>query len=228
MIVTVSRQYGSDGEVIARSVAETLGLTLVDRELVHNAALEAGLSPDLLQRLMYSRERNMADEIIHGLGSVTPGVVATAAANPLLGVFSPLVSTNTVTLEEGARAVGEIIRSIAAAGNVMILGQGGQALLKDQPGALHVLFVAPLDLRVARVAEWHKLTLSAARRRVKGQDDARRDYLARYHNVRWLDPLLYDLVINTAHLTRTEAAALLARAATGAEPPLAGPAPAVE
>ncbi len=217
MIVTVSRQYGSDGETIARSVAETLGLTVVDREMIHTAALKAGISPELLQRLMYMGQRHVAGEILHGLGSVTPGVAATAAANPLLGVFSPLVSTDMVSLEEAARAVGNIIKTIAGRGNALILGQGGQALLQGQQGVCHVLFVAPFEARVARVAEWHNLSAGAARRQVRGSDEARRDYLARYHNVRWLDPLLYDLVINTARMTAEDAVQILIRAARGAE-----------
>jgi hypothetical protein len=32
---------------------------------------------------------------------------------------------------------------------------------------------------------------------VRASDDARGNYLLRYHNVRWLDSLQYHLVINT-------------------------------
>lgn len=218
MIVTVSRQYGSDGETVARSAAQTLGLSVVDRDVIHAAALQAGISADLLQRLMYTGQRHVADDIIHGLSSIAPGVAASAAANPLLGMFSPLVSTDVVSLEEAARAIGAIIQAIATRGNVLILGQGSQALLRGQPDARHVLFVAPFDVRVARVAEWQQLSIGEARRQVRGRDEARRDYLARYHNIRWLDPLLYDLVINTARVAAEDAADLLIRAARGIAP----------
>ncbi len=216
MILTVSRQFGSAGESIARSVAATLGLTVVDRDGIRDAALKAGLSPDVLGRLMYVGQRNVAGAIIQGLGSARPDVAATVAANPLLGAFAPLVSTDVVSLEEAARAVGRIIQKIATDGNVLILGQGGQALLQGQPGTCHVLFVAPLEVRVANVAAWHSLTPAEARRRVRSADEARRDYLARYHNVRWLDPLLYHLVINTGLVTADDAAALVIRAVQGA------------
>jgi cytidylate kinase len=216
MIITVSRQYGSDGETIARSVAATLGLHVVDRDAIRAAALQAGIAADLLQRLMYSGQRKVADEFIEGLGSLTPEVTATAASNPLLSVFAPPVSTNVVSLEEAARAIGGIIRSIASRGDVMILGQGGQALLQGEPGVCHVLFVAPFQARVKRVAEWHRLSMRDAQRQVRGMDESRRDYLDRYHNVRWLDPLLYHLVINTGVMAAGDAAALVIRAARGA------------
>lgn len=216
MILTVSRQLGSDGETIARSVAATLGLRVVDREIVWGAAVQAGVPADLLQRLMYAGQRNVAGEIIQGLGNVTPDVAVTAAGNPLLGVFAPPVSIDTVSLQEAARAVGAIIKGMAASDHVLVLGQGGQALLQGHPGACHVLFVAPLELRVANVALWHRLSQREARRRVRTADESRTDYLARYHNVRWLDPLLYHLVINTGQVAADTAAGLVISVARGA------------
>lgn len=212
MILTVSRQLGSDGEAIARSVAATLGLTVVDREIIRAAALKSDVPPELLQRLMYSGQRNVAEEILQGLGNVTPDVAVALAGNPLLGVFAPPVSTDTVSLQEAARTIGEIIKGIALAGDVLILGQGGQALLQGQTGACHVLFVAPPDVRIANLARWHNLSQREARRRIRNADEARKDYLARYHGVRWLDPLLYHLVINTGQVAADDAAALVIRA----------------
>ncbi len=220
MILTVSRQLGSDGETVARSVAESLGLAVVNRDTIREAALKAGVPPELLQRLMYSGQRTVAGEIIQGLGSPTPGFAAASAANPLLSLFAPsTTSTDIISLEEAVRAIGGIIRGIAARDNVMIMGQGGQALLAGQPGACHVLFVAPLEKRIANVAQWHNVSASEARRRVRGMDESRRDYLARYYNVRWLDPLLYHLVINTGLIAAGDAAALVIQAARGVANP---------
>jgi cytidylate kinase len=216
MIVTVSRQLGSDGESIARSVSASLGLTVIDRETIRAAALQAGVPADLLQRLMYMGQRKVADDIIQPLGNLAPDVAISSAGNPLLGLYAPPVSGDTVSLQEAARAVGRIIRAIASRDNVLILGQGGQALLQGQAGTCHVLFVAPLELRVANVAKWNNLSLRDARRRVRGTDESRSDFLARYYGVRWLDPLLYHLVINTGLVTAEDAEALLTRAALGA------------
>ncbi len=215
MILTVSRQLGSDGESIARAAAARLGLAVVDRDTIRASALQAGIPADLLKRLMYVGPRNVADEIIQPLGSVTPEVAVTAAGNPLLGVYAPPVSMDAISLQDAAKVIGGIIKSIAARGNVMIIGQGGQALLQDQPGVCHLLFVAPVELRVANLARWHNLTPREARRRVRGADESRTDYLARYHGVRWLDPLLYHLVINTGLVAQADAVELVIRAAQG-------------
>jgi cytidylate kinase len=213
MIITVSRQFGSDGESIARAAAEQLGLAVIDRELVRSAALAAGVNRDALERLMYEGQRTVAAEILQRMGTARP---AAASSNPLLGVFAPAVSSDTVGLEEAAAAVGDVVRRLAGQGNTMVLGQGGQALLRDARNACHMLFVAPLDARVANVAKWHNLKEADARRAVRAHDAARKDYLARYHNVRWLDPLLYDLVINTQRTRGTVAIGLVVAAARGA------------
>lgn len=213
MIVTVSRQFGSDGEAIARRAAEQLGLTVFDRERVRDVALGAGVKRNALDRLIDEGQRTVAGEILQGLGTAKP---VAASSNPLLGVFAPAVSSETVGLEETARAVGEVIRGLAQQGNAMIIGQGGQALLRDLPGACHILFVASVEWRVANIAQWHNLKPADARRSIRAHDEARKDYLARYHNVRWLDPLLYDLVINTQRVPAEVAVALVVAAARGA------------
>ena len=214
MIVTLSRQLGSEGESIANGVAARLGLELVDRDFVHTAALAAGIDDTLLHRLMYEGQRTVASEILESLGtprSLTASAIS--ASSPLLGVFAPMASPTTTHLEDAAKAVGEVIKKIAARGNVLVLGQGGQALLEREPHACHVLVLAPVEVRAVRVAQKEGLTLAQARRRVRVSDQARGEYLARYHSSHWIDPLLYHLVVNTGITPLEGAVSLIVEAA---------------
>ena len=52
-----------------------------------------------------------------------------------------------------------------------------------------------------------------AAKRVKGTDDARRDYLRRYFHADIADPTLYDLTLNTGRLGFEVAAEIIAHAA---------------
>jgi cytidylate kinase len=45
------------------------------------------------------------------------------------------------------------------------------------------------------------LSQREATQRILASDEARREYLRRYYAVNWLDPQLYDLVINTGRIT---------------------------
>lgn len=214
MIITLSRQLGSGGDTIAARVAAALGLRLVDRAIIHRAAIAAGVPEVILQQLTYDAQRSLAAEILSSLGGTLPGATGTGPPpNPLGGIFAPMLPPISISLEEGVRTLGLVIKDIAAQGNVLVLGQGSQVWLRDYQGACHVQVIAPFELRVARVAEREKLSPAAARRRVRSSDQARADYLARYHNVNWLDPLLYHLVINTGQTPLEVGVALIVNAA---------------
>ena len=106
------------------------------------------------------------------------------------------------------QAVREIMHELVRADNVVIVGRAGQVILRGIENVLHVKIYAPFDLRVERVAEKHQLSFEAARMQVEKSDQSRARYLKRNYNARWDDPELYDVMINTAHLS-VETAALL-------------------
>ena len=215
MIVTLSRQLGSGGDVIAARVAAAIGMQLVDREHIYHAALAVGVPEDALHKLMYAGTRTLAGEIFDSLKTMPSGFGGGSAPpqSPLGGVFAPMLMPASVSLEEGARTVGLVIKDVASQDNVVILGQGGQIWLRDYQGACHVQIVAPLALRVARIAERHAISPAEARRQVRRSDLDRGNYLARHHNVNWLDPLLYHLVINTGQTPVDAAVSLVMQVA---------------
>lgn len=214
MIITLSRQLGSGGDAIAARVAAALGLKLVDREYVHQAALAAGVPEELLRKLMYEGQRSMAADLLDSLsGSGMLRDVPTQAPTPLLGIFAPMLPAMPLSLEEAAAIVGLVIKDIASQGNMLLLGQGGQSVLRGYEGACHIQVIAPFELRTARIAELEHITLAAARRKVRANDSARAEYVARFHGVNWNDPLLYHLVINTGQTPPDAAVSLIVHAA---------------
>jgi hypothetical protein len=215
MIVTISRQLGSQGDLIAARVASALGLLIVDRDYTCRAALAAGVPATLLQQLMYEGQHSFAGQIMDSLGSTRPELTnrPAQAPGPLEGIFTPMLTPSSISLEEGVQAIGRVITDLARRGDVLVLGQGGQVWLRDRGNACHVQVVAPYNLRIERVATSEKLPRAAARRRVRTSDQARAEYLARYHGVNWLDPLLYHYVINTGRVSTEAAGALIIHAA---------------
>ena len=86
-------------------------------------------------------------------------------------------------------------------------------LLRGLPRVLHVRTVAPLRVRVARVAEDEALDRGEASRRSRARDRAVARYLRHFYRVDWEDPLLYHLVLNTGALSEEEASHLVLQAA---------------
>jgi len=217
-VITISRQLGSLGGEIASTVAEELGLRLIDAEMINRAAEKAGVPRIALAELETEGERGLASQVLKALRTMPllpssgsrPASLATSGevssrrfsttTFPFTGLFSPTVPPISASVEGYVRMVGLVIRGLAHEGNVLILGRGGQMLLKNHPAALHIQTVAPFAQRVEAVASRYGLSEREAQQRVRASDRARGDYLRRYHDVDWLDPTLYHLVVNTASL----------------------------
>jgi CMP/dCMP kinase len=89
------------------------------------------------------------------------------------------------------------MRAAAKQGDMVIVGRGGQAVLRDQPGVLHVRIQAPLEARVQRVSQRESLPREAAQDLVAERDRASADYLRTFYGVAIDDATLYHLVLNT-------------------------------
>jgi cytidylate kinase len=111
-----------------------------------------------------------------------------------------------------SQAMQRVIEELVSGGNVVILGRAGQALLRDRAAVLHVRIIAPVPVRAERISREKGVSLDAALAQIQASDRSRYKYLRRFYRLRWDDPKLYDLVINTANLTPEAAALLVAQA----------------
>jgi hypothetical protein len=226
-VITFSRQLGSHGEEIATQVAQALDLRLIDAETINQAAYRAGVPRVALAELEHEGQRGLANQVLKALRTMpllrstesSPAARAgegepayrgfTSVTIPFTGLFSPTVPPISASLEGYVRMVGLVIRGLAHEGNVLILGRGGQVLLKNHPGTLHVQTVAPFDHRIEEIMARYKLPKRDAQNRVRASDRARFDYLRRYHDADWLDPTLYHLVLNADRLSVATATDLI-------------------
>lgn len=168
-VIAVSREAGSGGATVARMIAQRLGFTLYDREIL--TAMAERLQADI-------RHVEAMDE-----------AVPSAIDNILRGAIEHIPSTASYR-----RILGELMHEIATRGKVVILGRGSTILV---PEALRVRIVAPMDIRVARVGELEGLTPSRARKLVEDIDRKRRAFYHVHFRQDADDATGYDLVINT-------------------------------
>lgn len=93
----------------------------------------------------------------------------------------------------------------------MIIGRGGHIILEPAT-TLRVRTYAPLEARVANVAESQQITTDAALAFVRNTDRERAAFYRKYFNVDWSDPALFDLSINTSSMPVEQCADILAAA----------------
>jgi cytidylate kinase len=113
--------------------------------------------------------------------------------------------------------IAAVIHELAAEGNVLLVGRGGQVVLAARPHVLHVRIIAPRALRLALVQERCRVSAAVAAARIDASDVARSGFLKRHFSVRGDEPHLYDLVISMAQIDVPAAVDLVCLAVAGLE-----------
>jgi cytidylate kinase len=213
-VITISRQYGSGGDEIAVKVCEMLGYRYFNKQLMAQVATEVGLSPTEIVDFSednYQMQGFLERLFSWGLGSsrvvAHVGAWTEDTSGARVKEVTELDETQTITFVQST------IQAAYRRGNVVIVGRGGQAILKNMPGVLHVQIQAPVELQSQRIHELENVSLVEARERAIKHDKVTADYLKHFYNINWLDPHLYDLVINTHRLNIGAAAHLIVTAA---------------
>lgn len=192
-VVTIRGQFGSGAPEIGRLVAEKIGGDYVDREIIARVAEKLSMGREqvaaleqpaggLWGRIAHALERSMA----YGGG--------------MEGVYAPVWQVPTGE-ERYVDALASVIKELAQAPAIVIRGRGSQFILKDHPGALHVLVVAPVEVRVRTAMETLKLDQDAAKREMHRSESSHRTFIRRYFGADLEDPLNYDLTLNTWHIS---------------------------
>ncbi|HXZ49215.1 MAG TPA: cytidylate kinase family protein [Usitatibacter sp.] len=95
----------------------------------------------------------------------------------------------------------EEVYDLAVKGNVLIRGWGATQLLRRVPHVACVRVCAPMELRVKRLMERLETDdEELARREIEVDDAVRASRIAEHFNVKWGDPTLYDLTLNTERM----------------------------
>jgi len=227
-VVTISGTLGSGARDIGRLAAAGLGIDYVDREILVEAARALGVSVEAVESF---DERGMSrgDRLAALLRRVLERSAAASAADPTMGAGGLELLLSRTYGEAAAlphdvpqqelndsvyiETLTAIIHHLAERGNVLIVGRGSQAILRDWPQSLHVCSTAPAALRVETIARRENLSLEEASRRVQESDKNRAAFHRRYFKVDADEPCLYDLVICTAHLSEEAAAETICAAA---------------
>ena len=102
-----------------------------------------------------------------------------------------------------------IIYEMAARDDGVLVGRASAILLRGVAHALRVRISAPEDVRAERIQHEQGLTPDAALDWVRQSDRERASRVRFLYHVDWDDPLLYDLVLNSARLSAPSGARLV-------------------
>ncbi|MBE0568486.1 MAG: cytidylate kinase-like family protein [Deltaproteobacteria bacterium] len=88
--------------------------------------------------------------------------------------------------------------------NVVILGRGGNWLLKDIPYVLRVRVIASAEDRARTISRRLGIDMETARKKLKFRDHERLVFYQRAYNRDWTNPNDYNMTLNTSHMSFDE------------------------
>jgi len=187
-VITVSRLTGSGGAKIGQQLAERLGASYLNTQIIREVAQRLGMS-EATAKVYDERAEAFIERLSRVLWLTNPGMVPMGISDP-----PPLFESTTQAFVDVTR---QLVREAALTGNAVIFGHGAQFILAQQPGVLHVRFIAPLAFRVERVMQRETISRAEAKRRVKEEDQRRANSIRQFYGADWNAPDPFHLIINT-------------------------------
>ena len=171
-IITIAREYGSGGRLIAQKVAEKLQLVYYDNEVIDLAAKELGFDIDTIRK----------------------------AAEEKSSSFMYTMSSSAFTLplnDQVFTTQSKIIRHLAKHDSCIIVNGCADYVLEDYDDVLTVFIHAPLESRIKRVKDEYKENHDDIKRFVMKKDKGRSNYYNYYTTKKWCQLKNFDLTINS-------------------------------
>ena len=183
LIISVGRQLGSGGRIVAKMLADEFGCKFYDREVLNLAAKESGFSEEFFEK--NDERKGFLDQIFH--------------------MHVPFISDssfydNGLSQENLFRLQSDAIRKAATESPCVFVGRCADYVLREHRNMVTVFVTADIDERIKNVC--HRLGCSPdeARKLIESREDTRSSYYNYYTGKRWGDSSSYDLCINSSVL----------------------------
>lgn len=175
LIVTVSREFGSGGHVIAKHIAEHYKLPVYDHNLLREISDQRKRDFDVLDKYDEVPRVRFVSRTVRG--------------------FSNSPQENIAQMQF------DFLKKKADEGeSFVVIGRCAESLLKDNDGLISFFVMGDEDAKIARTAQTNDMSLEAAQRLNENCDRRRKRYHNYYCPIKWGDSRNYDLCINSSKL----------------------------
>lgn len=194
-VITIGRQFGSGGRELGRLVADKLGIAFYDKELLFQAAKNAGVSVDF-----FERNDEKFPKFLSGMFSFAMGY----------SPYNAYAGSSSISADNLYRAQSELIRSLAAKHSCVIVGRSADYVLRDFPRCVNIFVHAPIEARIARIMRrGDRTTPEKAREISEKTNKLRASYYNFYTDKTWGDAASYHLTIDSASMPMDSVAELV-------------------
>ena len=166
-VITVSREFGSGGRSIAKELAQRLGWSYYDKELVKEVAAKTGFDPAFIEdRGEFAATKSILSYALSGQG--TPGVMRGMSASDFLWCMQR-----------------DVILELAEKGSCVIVGRCADYILREREDSFHVFVHAPMAFRAERIVRLYGESERSPEQRLQEKDKKRRVNYKHYTGRDW-------------------------------------------
>ena len=175
-VITISREFGSGGRTIGRIVAEKLGISCYDAELIQKIAEESGYTAD------YIKEE----------GEYAPsGFLSTVFSNRTMGLTNQDKIWNIQS---------RVIEELAEKESCVIIGRCADYILRDRADCLKVFIHASMEKRAERIVKEYGEREESPEQRLREKDKRRAAYHRFYTDMKWGHAQNYHLCLDSGEI----------------------------
>ena len=186
-VITISKEFGTEGEKVASQVAEKLGYEYIGKNLVADIAKELHISESEATTF----HKTSQSRILRFVDRYTCSIVQKVVDRE----HGCLDDKNYYEVTK------KLVENVYEAGNVIILGWGSQCLLKEKPNTLHVRLIKDNELKINTIMQSENLNHKAAKDFIDREEGDLKAYVRQYFNEDWNDAHLYDLIIDMGKIS---------------------------
>jgi cytidylate kinase len=187
-VITISRQFGAGGKTLGEMIAKELSYKFLDDLIIQELSIKAKVSIDSIK----SMERTAGSK----LSKFISALLSRKYMERIIGYGKGYIDE-----EIYVELLQEILYDFAKEDNVVLLGRGGQYILKDFPGAYHILLVAELKDMIKFMQYHHDLSHKNAEKAVRQGETRRHNLYKKFEHTDYNQPQLYNLVLNMSRLS---------------------------
>ncbi|MCR5254381.1 MAG: cytidylate kinase-like family protein [Acetatifactor sp.] len=184
-IITIGRQFGSEGREIGEKVAARFGVKCYDKELITRAAKESGFCEEMI----LNHDERPTNSFLYNL------VLDTYSFGYNTSSFVDMPISHKVFLAQF-----DAIKKIASEGPCVIVGRCADYALADYQNVVNLFIYGEEHAKIRHIMETYNLSEDKAKDMMDKKDKQRQSYYNYYSSKKWGRADSYDLCINSTKL----------------------------
>ena len=194
-VITISKEFGTESEKVASLLAEKLEYEYIGKNLVADIAKELHISESEAETF----HKTSQSRILRFVDRYTCSIVQKVVDRE----HGCLDDKNYYEVTK------KLVENVYEAGDAIILGWGGQCLLKGKPDTLHVRLIKDNDLKINEIMQSQNLSQKAAKDFIDREEGDLKAYVKHYFKEDWNAAHLYDIVIDMGKTSVEKAADMI-------------------